>query len=98
MAAVPTVLNIQIVNPPVQAKQSLGKRARVEDGVHISTLFRDYLFGLLTMHRIVQIDVSKPIPYPPTPEVVEALRQRILQVRSTSHSSHLSRAVRVYTK
>jgi hypothetical protein len=28
----------------------------------------------------VQIDVSKPIPYPPTPEVVEALRQRILEV------------------
>ncbi|KAI0092236.1 hypothetical protein BDY19DRAFT_990961 [Irpex rosettiformis] len=28
----------------------------------------------------VQIDVSRPIPYPPTPEVVEALRQRILQL------------------
>ncbi|KAI0696185.1 hypothetical protein BC835DRAFT_1343485 [Cytidiella melzeri] len=28
----------------------------------------------------VLIDVSKPIPYPPTPEVVETLRTRILQL------------------
>ena len=39
--------------------------------------------NLLTLTAfLVFIDVSNPIPYPPTPEVVEALRLRILQVRA----------------
>lgn len=44
-----------------------------------------------SVFRVVMVDVSKPIPYPPTPEVVEALRLRVLQVRASARQSFRER-------
>ena len=78
-----------IPSPP---PKKLGKRARdsdgepeLVDGLHRRETDR-------APHVGINVDYSKPIPYPPSKEAVEAMRLRILQVCVRSRSSvHIQR-------